>query len=85
VLKRLDDELARQLRKQRRLALPQQLSCSGGGSKRGEESTDFIRECYTFRGLIGGKEPRSGGAFAGGGAESGQSRGHFFGGLDVHL
>jgi hypothetical protein len=68
VLEHLNNELGRQLRKQRRLALEGQLNFGGGGSERGEESTDFIRECYSFRSLLAAEMARSSGALAGGGA-----------------
>jgi hypothetical protein len=63
----LSDELARQLWKQRGLALQTQLGC-GGSSRAGEESTELGRQCYSFRGLLGVEVARSGGALAGGGA-----------------
>jgi hypothetical protein len=71
MLQHLDDELGRQLWKQRRLAFHGQLGC-GGSSGPGEESLEILREGGSFRGLLGAEEFRSGGALAGGGAESGK-------------
>jgi hypothetical protein len=76
MLEHLDDELsrqlARQLRQERLLALRGQISCGDSTERTGEESSELVCEGASLCGFIWAKLIRSGGALAGGGAESGE-------------
>jgi hypothetical protein len=73
MLEHLDNELGRQLRQEGSCMLPHTQGRGGRGGGSGEERLEHTRMGGGFSALLSAEEPRSGGALAGGGAESVES------------